>query len=100
MSGPQLRNRIAGVSPLARASARSKEEDVAKILKDADTNDDSLLSLQGAQNGAVVSWCSKPFRRNEYFKAVVLYHYCHDLRRSYRDRHHDRHRETRRRMTT
>eukprot|EP00439_Symbiodinium_sp_Y106_P067283 s552_g11.t1 len=46
MSSTQPRNRIAGVSPLARASARSKEEDVAKILKDADTNDDSLLSLQ------------------------------------------------------
>eukprot|EP00434_Breviolum_minutum_P032663 symbB.v1.2.028886.t1/scaffold3106.1/size66573/2 len=40
------RTRLSGISPLARASARSKVEDVEKILKDADSDGDSLLSLE------------------------------------------------------
>eukprot|EP00931_Biecheleriopsis_adriatica_P106828 TRINITY_DN81204_c0_g1_i1.p1 TRINITY_DN81204_c0_g1~~TRINITY_DN81204_c0_g1_i1.p1 ORF type:complete len:473 (+),score=117.48 TRINITY_DN81204_c0_g1_i1:37-1455(+) len=44
------RTRLSGVSPLARASKRSKQEDVAKILKEADTNGDGLLSLEELQS--------------------------------------------------
>lgn len=44
------RARLSGVSPLARASARSKVEDVQKILKDADSDGDSLLSLEELQS--------------------------------------------------
>eukprot|EP00913_Durusdinium_trenchii_P001848 g1713.t2 len=40
------RARLSGVSPLARASARSKIEDVEKIFKEADANGDGLLSLE------------------------------------------------------
>lgn len=44
------RTRLSGISPLARASARSKVEDVEKILKDADSDGDSLLSLEELQS--------------------------------------------------
>eukprot|EP00933_Yihiella_yeosuensis_P040263 TRINITY_DN34530_c0_g1_i1.p1 TRINITY_DN34530_c0_g1~~TRINITY_DN34530_c0_g1_i1.p1 ORF type:complete len:461 (-),score=97.52 TRINITY_DN34530_c0_g1_i1:74-1456(-) len=42
----ERRARLCGVSPLARASKRSKPDDVAKILKDADANGDGVLSLE------------------------------------------------------
>ncbi|CAE8601657.1 unnamed protein product [Polarella glacialis] len=43
------RPRLSGVSPLARASKRSKPEDVAKIFKEADANGDGVLSLEELQ---------------------------------------------------
>eukprot|EP00435_Cladocopium_sp_Y103_P015131 s2413_g3.t1 len=50
------RARLSGVSPLARASARSKVEDVQKILKDADSDGDSLLSLERAGAAARIRY--------------------------------------------
>jgi len=40
------RSRLAGVSPLARASKRSKPDDVAKIFKEVDSDGDGKLSLE------------------------------------------------------
>eukprot|EP00930_Biecheleria_cincta_P007801 TRINITY_DN10907_c0_g1_i2.p1 TRINITY_DN10907_c0_g1~~TRINITY_DN10907_c0_g1_i2.p1 ORF type:complete len:457 (+),score=73.85 TRINITY_DN10907_c0_g1_i2:25-1371(+) len=46
----ERRARLSGVSPLARASKRSKEADAAKILKEADTDEDGMLSLEELQS--------------------------------------------------
>lgn len=44
------RERLSGISPLARASKRSKPEEVAKVFADVDHDGDGLLSLEELDN--------------------------------------------------